>query len=146
MDSNLKRKLSAPCGLDCFNCELYEKNITEEMRMKFAKKSKQDPKDVACRGCRIENGCKYLGRSCETLQCVKDKELEFCFECEQFPCIMLQPVKDGADRYPHNFKLFNLCRMQAVGVEKWADEESFLIRQRYYSGEFILGSGPKIKN
>jgi len=29
------------------------------------------------------------------------------------------PTKEGADRYPHNFKIYNLCRMKAVGVEKW---------------------------
>jgi hypothetical protein len=26
------RKLAAPCGIDCFNGELFEDNITEEMQ------------------------------------------------------------------------------------------------------------------
>ncbi|MDZ7699594.1 MAG: DUF3795 domain-containing protein [Deltaproteobacteria bacterium] len=25
-----KKTLTAPCGLDCFNCELYEENLTDE--------------------------------------------------------------------------------------------------------------------
>jgi hypothetical protein len=145
MNSITKRRLSAPCGLDCFNCEIYDKNITEEMKKQFALKIQKDPEEVACKGCRLENGCKHLGQPCETLKCVEDKELEFCFECEEFPCVKLQPVKEGADRYPHNFKLFNLCRMKAVGVEKWAEEEAKLIRQRYYLGKFIPGSGPILK-
>jgi hypothetical protein len=145
MISAAKRSLTAPCGLDCFNCEIYEKNITEEMKMQFASKIQKDPEEVSCKGCRREKGCKHLRQPCETLKCVEDKGLEFCFECEECPCVKLQPAKEGADRYPHNFKLFNLCRMNAVGVEKWAEEEAKLIRQRYYLGKFVPGSGPILK-
>ncbi|MGA1870165.1 MAG: DUF3795 domain-containing protein [bacterium] len=116
MNSTAKRRLSAPCGLDCFNCEIYEENITEEMKKQFALKIQKDPEEVACKGCRPENGCKHLGQPCETLKCIEDKGLEFCFECEEFPCVKLQPVKQGADIYPHNFKLFNLCRMKNSGT------------------------------
>jgi hypothetical protein len=145
MNSVTKRRLTAPCGLDCFNCEIYEENITEEMKNQFSLKIQKDPEAVACKGCRLENGCKHFESPCETLKCIEDKELEFCFECDKFPCVKLQPAKDGADRYPHNFKLFNLCRMKAVGVEKWAEEEAKLIRQRYYLGKFVPGSGPNLK-
>jgi hypothetical protein len=91
--------------LDCFNCEIYEENITEEMKNQFSLKIQKDPEAVACKGCRLENGCKHFESPCETLKCIEDKELEFCFECDKFPCVKLQPAKDGADRYPHNFKL-----------------------------------------
>ncbi|MFC1724910.1 DUF3795 domain-containing protein [candidate division KSB1 bacterium] len=145
MDSITTRELSAPCGLDCFNCELYEENITEEMRQQFAAKFQKDPEEVACKGCRLEKGCKLLEKTCETLKCVGEKKVEFCFECDEFPCPKLQPAKDGADKFPHNFKLFNLCRMKAVGVEKWAEDEAKLIRQRYFKGKFFHGSGPILK-
>ncbi len=146
MNTVTTRKSSAPCGLDCFNCEIFVDNITEEMKMQFAAKIKIEPEEVACKGCRLEeNGCKFLGQSCETLKCITEKNLEFCFECDEFPCNKLQPAKEGADRLPHNYKVFNLCRMKAVGVEKWADEEAKLIRQRYFSGRFIPGSGPILK-
>jgi hypothetical protein len=35
--------------------------------------------------------------------------------------------------------------MKAVGVERWADEEATLIRQRYFLGRFIPGIGPVLK-
>jgi hypothetical protein len=145
MNAITKRRLTAPCGLDCFNCEIYEKNITEEMKKQFALKIRKDPEEVPCKGCRLEKGCKHLGQPCETLKCIEEKKLEFCFQCEEFPCVKLQPAKEGADRFPHNFKLFNLCRIKAVGVEKWAEEEAKLIRQRYFLGKFIPGSGPILK-
>jgi hypothetical protein len=142
MNSVTKRSLTAPCGLDCFNCEIYEGNITEEFKKAFASKIQKDPEEVPCRGCRAEKGCRHLGLPCETLKCIEDKGLEFCFECEEFPCVKLQPAKEGADRYPHNYKLFNLCRMKAVGVEEWAEKEAKLIRKRYYLGKFVPGKGP----
>jgi hypothetical protein len=145
MTAVTKRSLTAPCGLDCFNCEIYEKNITEEFKKTFAAKLQKDPEEIPCRGCRIEKGCKHLGQSCATLKCVENRKVEFCFQCDEFPCVMLQPAKDGADRFPHNYKLFNLCRMKAVGVEKWAEEEAKLIRQRYFLGKFIPGTGPALK-
>jgi hypothetical protein len=128
--------------LDCFNCEVFEENITEEMKKQFALKIKKDPEEIACKGCRTERGCKLLVLPCETIKCVEDKKLEFCFECNEFPCVKLQPAKEGADRFPHNYKVFNLCRIKAAGVEKWAEEEAGLIRKRYYLGKLILGSGP----
>ena len=30
-----KIRLTAPCGLDCFNCPVYEGNITEEVKNRF---------------------------------------------------------------------------------------------------------------
>ena len=42
MNSTTIRRLSAPCGLDCFNCEVFEENITEEMKNQFALKIKKD--------------------------------------------------------------------------------------------------------
>lgn len=145
MNSLTRKELTAPCGLDCFNCEIYEENITEEFKKAFASKLQKDPEDVPCKGCRQENGCRHLGKPCETLICVEERELEFCFECIEFPCVRLQPAKEGADRFPHNFKVFNLCRMKAVGVETWADEEASLIRRRYFQGKFIPGTGPVLE-
>jgi len=65
-----------------------------------------------------------------------------CSDCPDFPCDRLAPALDGADRYPHNLKLFNLCRIRAVGLERWACEEAAGIRRRYYEGAFIPGRGP----
>jgi hypothetical protein len=31
-----KKELTAPCGLDCFNCPVYEDNITPEIKQTMA--------------------------------------------------------------------------------------------------------------
>jgi hypothetical protein len=135
------RALTAPCGLDCFNCELHKNNVTDEMREMVSPMLGIPPAEVQCDGCRTQKGERLGLPLCETYQCATEKGVEFCVECDEFPCSMLQPARDGADRYPHNLKMFNLCRIKAVGVDKWA-EEAVDIRKKYFLGKFIVGTGP----
>ncbi len=142
MDRHDVFELTAPCGLDCFNCELLEANLTEERRTAYAARFNRPATDFGCRGCRVEGGCKLLETPCPTRACVMDRGLSFCSQCDDFPCARLMPARDGADRYPHNIKLYNLCRIQAVGLQRWADEEAAQVRDRYYHGTFRPGHGP----
>ncbi len=41
-------------------------------------------------------------------------------------------------------KAYNLCRMKAIGVERWAEEEAREIRARYFRGTFVVGQGPRL--
>ena len=136
-----KKKLTAPCGIDCFNCELYEKNITEKFKAMLSQKLKIDKQKISCKGCRAQQGHIIVYPSCKTYECVKAKGVEFCFECQDFPCSKLQPVADGADRYPHNLKLYNLSRIKLIGFDKWAEAASDN-RKRYFKGKFVIGAGP----
>lgn len=135
------KNLTAPCGLDCFNCQLYEKNITEEIKNKMANIFKKNNEDIPCKGCRNQDGYKLFIKECATLKCIKTHNVEFCFECKEYPCDYYIPCKDGAERYPHNFKLYNLGRIKLIGLDNWA-KESLIIRQKYYNGKFVPGSGP----
>jgi hypothetical protein len=38
-------------------------------------------------------------------------------------------------------KVYNLCRIKKVGLEKWANEEAGQIRKRYFKGKFVVGKG-----
>ena len=139
-----KVELTAPCGLDCFNCLVYEENINPQIAGMFSAQLGIPADKIACKGCREQPGCSISpeGFVCKTLECTNEKGLNYCFECDEFPCSYLQPAVEGADKFPHNYKLFNLCRMQKVGVEKWAEEESLQIREKYFKGQFIPGTGP----
>jgi hypothetical protein len=136
-----KKKLTAPCGLDCFNCELYEENITEQIKTLLSQKLNIDKDNIVCKGCRAQEGHIIVCPSCKTYECVKAQGVEFCFECQDFPCSKLQPAAEGAGRYPHNLKLYNLLRMKLIGFEKWTEEASDN-RKRYFKGTFVVGLGP----
>ena len=135
-------ELTAPCGLDCFNCPLYEGIITEAYKQQVSQYLKIAPEETPCKGCRGEKGyCRFAtGKQCATWHCVQDKGVNYCFECNEFPCQLLAPTLQGV-QFPHNMKVYNLCRMKLVGVEKWVDEAAE-IRTRYFNGRFEVGQGP----
>jgi len=139
-----KKFLTAPCGIDCFNCPLLEENITEEIKTATAKQFGVQPADVICKGCRTEEGRCKASFNCATYKCVTGKGYHFCYECNNFPCDKYLPTQKAAYA-PHNMKLYNLCRIKLIGLDAWIDEVSE-IRERYYKGDFVQGQGPTLKN
>ena len=141
-----KIELTAPCGLDCFNCPAFESNITEEYKTQVSGFLKIPREETSCKGCRDEKGyCRFAtGKHCATWDCVQEKGVTYCYECNDFPCKLLMPSQQGA-QFPHNMKVYNLCRMKLIGIDKWI-EEAAEIRKRYYMGKFEVGVGPVLEN
>ena len=136
-----KISLTAPCGLDCFNCEVYEENLTDEFAELIHGKFGVPKEEIPCKGCRVQDGKHFhLPDGCATLDCVKNKGVELCCDCEEFPCALLAPMADGAEIYPHNMKVYNLCRIKTIGIERWIDEAD-KIRKKYFTGKFVVGKG-----
>lgn len=135
------RNLTAPCGLDCFNCPMYKASLDEEARKKLASAMKIPVEEAQCRGCRNENGTiGFLGMSkpCNVYGCAREKGLDFCSDCREFPCDHLHPYADQAARVPHNTKVFNLCLIRKMGLEKWAKEKAGSVKQTYFKGKWKL--------
>lgn len=138
------KKLTAPCGIDCFNCEVFKDNVTPKLQERLAPVFRKKPEEITCEGCRT-SGCLLIPFECPTRECVDKKGHEFCSECDEFPCNRLHPCADKAGSLPHNLKLFNLCRIKTKGIEKWAQEAKG-IRERYFKGEMIIGKGPQLQD
>jgi hypothetical protein len=139
---NDKKALTAPCGLDCFNCEIYEDNLTTELAGWIHEKMGVPVEEIPCKGCRQQDGKHYhLPEGCATLDCVKAKGVALCCDCDDFPCAFLAPLAEKANFYPHNMKVYNLCRIQKVGLERWIEQEAGHIRQKYFKGPFVVGRG-----
>jgi len=136
-------QLTAPCGIDCFNCEIYEDNLTEQFAELIHVKRGVPKEEIACKGCREQDGKHFHlpDGGCATLNCAKDRGVYMCCDCGDFPCALLAPVAEGADRYPHNMKLYNLCRIKKIGIDRWIKEEAGQIRKKYFTGKFIVGKG-----
>jgi hypothetical protein len=72
----MKEELIAPCGMDCNVCSGY-------LALKYDVKEK-GLKIPYCKGCRPrDKRCAFLKKRCELLL---NKKVEFCYECEEFPC------------------------------------------------------------
>lgn len=139
----MDNKVVAPCGIDCFNCEIFKDNITKEMQDRLSDLTKIPAEKITCEGCINGNIClflKFQGKTCETRNCVNEKKVNFCYECLEFPCNFLIPIAKGAEKYPHNMKVFNLCSIKKLGLERWK-EQAKDIRHIYFNKNMEIGKG-----
>lgn len=138
--------LLAPCGLSCGKCFAYTKgdiafhsqrlqellgnfDSYAERFSSFLPEFKQYPhfkKMLAyfagpdCKGCRQGN-CKYP--NCGVAACYKAKGVDFCFQCDEFPC-----KKTNFDPHLEKRWLQMNSRMKKVGVEAYYEETKDLGR------------------
>jgi len=130
------RHMTAPCGLDCFNCPMYLASQNEEMRQKIAAQMNLDPELAQCQGCRNEGGViRFMAEQpCRTYKCAQKRGHDFCFECDSFPCALLHPFADRAALLPHNTKVFNLVLISKMGLEEWAKKKAGKVKKTYFKG------------
>ena len=133
--------MTAPCGLDCFNCPMYLAKENENLRSIISKKTGIPYELVICKGCRNENGTipfLKMTEPCNVFQCIEKKEIKFCCDCSDFPCDHLHPYADKADKVPHNIKVFNLCLIKKMGLESWAKHKAKKVKETYFKGKFRI--------
>lgn len=138
MDYN---QMTAPCGLDCFNCPLYLANENEKLRAAIAKNLDVPLEDAVCGGCRNENGTiafLKMTEPCNVYKCIEQKNIRFCCDCSDFPCDHLHPYADEASTKPHNTKVFNLCLIKKMGLESWAQTKAKDVRDTYFKGKWKI--------
>jgi hypothetical protein len=133
--------MTAPCGLDCFNCPMYLAIENEELRAKISK-NRGIPFELAvCKGCREEVGKPdFLNwtEPCNVYKCVTKRNFGFCSQCSDFPCDHLHPYADRASEVPHNTKVFNLCLIKKMGLESWAKTKAKNVKSTYFKGKFTV--------
>lgn len=135
------RQMTAPCGLDCFNCPMYLANDDEKLRKLISEKNNIPYELAVCRGCRNENGTigfLNMTEPCNVFKCIEKKSIDLCSDCLDFPCDYLHPYADRASAVPHNTKVFNLCLIKKMGLETWAEEKAKSVKDVYFKGKFCL--------
>ncbi|MGC9324550.1 MAG: DUF3795 domain-containing protein [Desulfomonilia bacterium] len=135
------RRMTAPCGLDCFNCPMYQARDNEKLRSMISERRGIPLEEAYCNGCRDEGGMigfLKMTQPCNVFRCISAKGLDFCSECDEFPCDYLHPYADRAAEVPHNTKVFNLCLIKRMGLEEWARDKAKNVKQTYFKGTFKL--------
>jgi hypothetical protein len=69
---------------------------------------------VSCAGCREEK-CKLFA-ACGVRPCAESKRVDFCFQCNEFPC-----QKTGFDENLYKRHVDINIRMKEIGVEEYYD-------------------------
>jgi hypothetical protein len=143
MDYEQIKNRLAPCGLHCGKCyafvdgdisnnskklkeqlgnfDIYAKRFVDLIDEPVFKKY-PDFKEmlsyftsVECGGCRKEK-CKIF-KDCKVRECYENKDVDFCFQCSDFPC-----DKTGFDEHLHKRSVDINMRMKEFGVEKYYNE------------------------
>ncbi len=132
----------APCGLDCSRCADYEDGEIKELSFKLKKllegydrlagiKEKHQPAfkgynqfqqilnvltQASCGGCRSDHvKCPV---DCHAKTCHKEQKVDFCFQCDEYPC------DDQFDGKLRERWIEKNNRMKEVGVETYFIEQS----------------------
>ena len=140
MDYQEILNILAPCGLDCTRCVGYENGSIRDHARELqtlmngfapiaARFSSRIPvfekyasfeevlefvAEVDCAGCR-GNETKYP--HCSIARCHKDRDIDFCFQCGEYPC---SPEGIYPDLHKRWLAINN--RMKEIGVEAYYEE------------------------
>ena len=93
--------LFSPCGLNCSLCPLFVRGN--------------------CAGCQEGSHCASV---CQFVPCsLEHGGVNYCFECEQYPCDNYEGV-DGEDSLiSHLNQLNDMKKAQKIGIEKYHEEQ-----------------------
>ena len=121
------KNLVSVCGLFCPACGIYysTKENNEENLKQIANRINVPFEKIRCNGCRTETKTTYC-MNCFMVKCAKDKGIDFCGECKEYPC---GELKEFQSKMPHRAELWKSQeRINEIGWEKW-----YLEMVDYYS-------------
>jgi hypothetical protein len=112
------------CGLNCGACPVGIANQQEDGELigRMAEEWCRDPDDLSCHGCKTQVTAAFC-TDCRMRACASKQGLDFCSQCEDFPCGILNRFRN--DEAPHHSAVLkNLSRIEELGVETWLEEEA----------------------
>lgn len=118
----------AVCGLICEGCDILIACTDYVLANKISEWFKENtdtdvsPDDISCGGCRGPRD-EHWSPECEILLCcIDDKDLEFCYQCDEFVCEMLEEWAGKSERY--NEGVERLKEIKSVGLDEWLKANS----------------------
>lgn len=116
------RKLASVCGLYCGSCGVFiatQENDIEKLQ-NIAKSLNQTYDETLCDGCGAERKSAYCKKMCTFIKCAEERNIEFCGQCNDYPCVKL---KDFQSKMPHRIELWKSQeRLKEVGWQQWSIE------------------------
>lgn len=111
------------CGLNCGACPVGMANeqSDEEALSWMASQWKKERQDLTCTGCKTDVTASFC-TACAMRKCAMEKNLDFCFQCGDYPCETITNFRD--DDAPHHSAVFsNLAGISKKGIEEWLRNE-----------------------
>lgn len=117
MPETIKNELFAPCGMDCSVCSSYLR--------------KSNP----CPGCLSDADNKPLHcLNCSKKRCAKEKGVTYCYQCSEFPCVMIK-LLDRKYQNKYNVSLIaNSQMVKTTGLESF-----YQLQKEKYTCKICIG-------
>jgi hypothetical protein len=114
------KRTAAVCGLYCEACSWFISTTEDLERLKaLAARRNWSVEESKCYGCRSDKRLPYC-EGCKMLACAAKRGIDFCSECEEYPCDDLTQFQSAM---PHRIELWdNLERIKSVGYKQWLKE------------------------
>ncbi|HOP27257.1 MAG TPA: DUF3795 domain-containing protein [Candidatus Sabulitectum sp.] len=111
------------CGLNCGACMV---GIANEMGKGdvldgYAGNWKIPREKLECSGCKGDVTAGFC-ENCEMRLCAREKGIEFCFQCGEFPCKTITGFRND-DACHHSAVFSNLKKIREAGLEAWLASE-----------------------
>ena len=113
-------RLDSYCGLYCGACDVLIANWNGTID-ELAQAWDMHPDDLRCWGCKSDTVCIYC-TDCTIRQCAQSRQIEFCFECEDFPCDGLMAFRRDGNSH-HALVLHNLRFIRGQGLDRWLEAQ-----------------------
>lgn len=109
----MNNNLIAPCGMNCAVCSRY-------LAYKNDYRSKKI-NHTYCKGCRPENkNCSIVKKRCKL---VSKGEVEYCFECNNFPCKSINQLDIRYKKFYRMSEIDNLNFIRDFGISKFLKQQ-----------------------
>jgi hypothetical protein len=116
------KELVSGCGLYCGACGIYlatQENDIEKI-LQYAVVLNQSCEETLCDGCGASRKSLHCARMCLFIDCKNRKGVNFCVDCDEFPC---HSIRVFQSKMPHRTEIFtSQNRMKEIGMEKWLIE------------------------
>jgi len=93
------------CGIVCDECDIHraaeDASLAKEIAARFQQRlgTEVAAEDIRCEGCKGARD-RHWSPDCWILKCcVDERGLEFCYQCEDFPCPRLAEWASTSPRY-----------------------------------------------
>jgi catechol 2,3-dioxygenase-like lactoylglutathione lyase family enzyme len=120
--------LIAPCGMNCRICIGY-----------FGYTMNGNKRKMRCIGCKPrDKSCAFLKKYCKKLT---KKELDYCYECSDFPCYHLNKI-DNLYQERYNMSMIkNIKDIKSYGMKKFLKEQHIRYKCQECSGVICVHNG-----
>jgi len=125
----IEKELLAPCGLYCGVCAILiaDRDNNPKFKERLSTVYNVAADEIQCQGCLSSKRFIYC-RVCPIRDCVKEKGLEGCHQCREFPCQFMEDFP-----MPVGKKVISraIPQWREWGTERWVAEEE----KRYHCPE-----------